>query len=115
MRIIVVIGLVAAATLAGCSSAREMARMNTYNFEGETIEFEGDTFRVYRHKSEKSLMVSPVAASQASPKFVTPLTFDQKLQSTAERYLKDRGKRECVVGVARSLGNEVYEFSYKCK
>ncbi|MFK3968488.1 hypothetical protein ACI2KT_33505 [Ensifer adhaerens] len=115
MRIIVVIGLVAAAILAGCSSAREMARMNTYNFEGEPVEFEGESFRVYRHKSEQSLMVSPVAATQAAPKFVTPLTFDQKLRSTAERYLRDGGERECVVGVARPLGNEVYEFPYKCK
>lgn len=114
MRIIVVIGLVAAATLAGCSSARGVARMNTYNIESESVDFEGERFRVYRHKSDKSLMISQIAASQAPPKFLTPLTFDQKLRSTAEKYLKDRGERGCIVGDAKSLANQVYEFWYQC-
>ena len=114
MRIIVVIGLVAAAAVAGCTSARELARMNTYNIEAESVEFEGERFRVYRHKSDKSLMISQIAASQAPPKFLTPLTLDQKLRIAAEKYLQDSGERGCVVGDARSLGNQTYEFWYHC-
>jgi len=114
MRIIFLIGFIAALNLGGCSSTLEWARMNTYNFEAQRVELEGEKFDVYRHKTDKSLMVSPVAASPAPPKFVTPLMLDEKLRSTARRYLENQGGRDCVITEGRPLRNQVYEFWYQC-
>ncbi len=114
MRIIVVISMAAATNLAACSSTLEWARMNTYNFQAYTIELEGEKFKVYRHKIDNSLMVSPGSAPRAAPKFVTPLTLDQKLFSTAEQYLKETGLSRCEITKDRALQGQVHEFWFEC-
>lgn len=88
--------------------------MNTYNFESQTVLLEGEKFKVYRHKTDKSLMISPVAALQTPPKFVTPLTLEQKLRGTAQEYLTNHGGGDCVIAEGRPLRGQVYEFSYQC-
>jgi len=115
MRFIVVIGMVATANLVSCSSTWGWARMNTYHFQAHTVELEGEKFKVYRHKTDNSLMVSPTpGASQAAPKFVDLLTLDQKLRSTAQRYLENTGRGSCRITKGGAIQGEVYEFWFDC-
>lgn len=89
--------------------------MNTYNFQSHTIELEGEEFNVYRHKTGNSLMISPAFSTpQVPPKFVTPLTLDQKLLSIAKLYLAATEQKSCKVTQGKPLQGQIYEFWFEC-
>lgn len=114
MRFVAVIGLVAAANLVGCSSTLGWVRMNTYHFQAHTVELEGETFKVYNHKVDNSLMVSPTSTPQAAPNFITPLRLDQKARSVAQRYLDNTGRGSCKVINGEPLQGQIHEFWFEC-
>lgn len=115
MRFFAVMGLIATANLVGCSSTRGWIRMNTYHFQADTIELEGEKFKVYRHKADNSLMVSPpLSTPQTPPTFADPLTSYQKARSVAQRHLEIAGRNRCKVINGGRLQGQIQEFWFEC-
>lgn len=122
MRLIVAIGVTAATALAGCTSTGGMGRMNTYKFPVHTVEFGGESYRVYDHKTDNSLMVSPslgkivaIGATQgATLGLVNTMTPEQKLQAAAQQHLTNTGRGNCKITKGGLLQSPMYEFWFEC-
>lgn len=108
--------------LAGCSSTA-MGRMNSYSFPVHQVNFEGSTYRIYEHKTDKSLMVSPGlgkivavgAARGATLGFVDPMTPEQKMRAASQHYLSTTGRSNCQISGGGLLQQPMYEFTYACQ
>lgn len=114
--------VVLAATLAGCTSTGGMGRMNSYKFPVHKVEVDGEAYRVYDHKTDSSLMVSPglgkivaVGATQgATLGMVNTMTPEQKLQAAAQKHLNDSGRSSCKITRGGLLQQPMYEFWFEC-
>jgi len=111
-----------AAALAGCTSTGGMGRMNTYKFPVHKVALDGDTYRVYDHKTDNALMVSPglgkivaVGATKgATLGMVNTMTPEQKLRAAAQKHLNDTGRTNCTIVRGGLLQQPMYEFWFEC-
>lgn len=121
MRVFIAV-VAAAEALASCSSTSGMGRMNSYKFPVHSVQYGGESYRVYDHKTDNSLMVSPglgkivaVGAAQgATLGLVDTMTPEQKLQGAAQQHLNDTGRSQCKVTRGGLLQKPMYEFWFQC-
>ncbi|OKP79757.1 hypothetical protein BTE77_06615 [Ensifer adhaerens] len=81
-----------------------------------------DTYRVYEHKTENSLMVAPSlgktmtigAAQGATLGLADTMTPEDRLRAAAQQHLVNSGKSNCQVETGQLLQKPLYEFFYTC-
>ena len=52
--------------LAGCNATSGVGRAMSYPAQSTDVAFGGDTYRVFEHKTDKSLMTTPTVAKSAA-------------------------------------------------
>lgn len=111
----------AVASLAGCTST-SMSRVSSYPLPVHHVKSGNDTYRVYDHKTDKSLLVAPNmgrilamgAAQGATLGVADAAPPEQKLETAANQYLADTGRASCKVTKGYLLQKPLYEFWYEC-
>jgi len=123
MKITKVLIAVSVCTLAaGCASTGSMSRMNTYKFPVHNVKMADDTYRVYEHKTDSSLMVAPSlaktmsigAAQGATLGLVDAMTPEQQMQAAAQQHLSNTGRGQCKITRGYLLQKPLYEFWFEC-
>ncbi len=117
----VLVGVVAL-SLVGCATSAEMDRLKTYDQEVQKVVMPDDTYRLYVHKTENALAVSPSlskimaigAAQGATLGVADTMTPEKKLEAAALKYLSDSGKADCRITRGYMLKKPIYEFWYEC-
>ncbi len=121
MRVFIAL-MAAASALSSCSSTTGMGRMNTYKFPVHSVQYGGESFRVYDHTTDNSLMVSPglgkivaVGAVQgATLGLANTMTPEQKLEGAAQQHLVNTGRGQCKITGGGLLQSPMYEFWFEC-
>lgn len=122
MRLSVIGSFCAVAALSGCASTGTMSRMNSYSFPVHHVKMAEDTYRVYDHKTDKSLMVAPSlgkivsvgVAQGATLGLADTMTPEQKLEAAGQKHLNDTGRANCKITKGYLLQKPLYEFWYEC-
>lgn len=111
-----------AATLSACATSESMSRMNTYKFPVHHVKMPDDTYRVYEHKTDNSLMVAPSlgttmaigAAQGATLGLADTMTPEKRLEAAAQQHLTDTGRGGCKVTRGYLLQKPLFEFWFEC-
>ncbi|ASY56371.1 hypothetical protein SS05631_c14330 [Sinorhizobium sp. CCBAU 05631] len=96
--------------------------MNTYKFPVHHVKMADDTYRVYDHKTDNSLMVAPSlgttvaigAAQGATLGLADTMTPEQKLEAAAQQHLVNSGRAGCKITRGYLLQKPLYEFWFEC-
>lgn len=118
----VLIAVSACALTAGCASTGSLSRMNTYKFPVHNVKMADDTYRVYEHKTDNTLMVAPSlaktmsigAAQGATLGLVDAMTPEQRLNAAAQQHLNNTGRSQCRITRGSLLQKPLYEFWFEC-
>jgi hypothetical protein len=116
------IALALCTVAAGCASTGSLSRMNTYKFPVHNVKMPDDTYRVYDHKTDNSLMVAPSlaktmtigAAQGATLGLVDAMTPEQQLEAAAQQHLNNTGRSQCKISRGYILQKPLYEFWFEC-
>ncbi|WP_376742151.1 hypothetical protein [Ensifer canadensis] len=111
-----------AVSVSSCATGESMSRMNTYKFPVHTVEYGGESFRVYDHKTENALMVSPSlgkivavgAAQGATFGLADTMTPEKRLEAAAQQHLTNTGRGGCKITRGYLLQKPMFEFWYEC-
>ncbi|WP_354316628.1 hypothetical protein [Sinorhizobium fredii] len=111
-----------AATLSSCATTESLSRMNSYKFPVHQVKMADDTYRVYEHKSDNSLMVAPSlgtsmaigAAQGATLGLADTMTPEKKLEAAAQQHLANTGRADCKITKGYLLQKPLYEFGFEC-
>jgi hypothetical protein len=114
--------LVAASSMAGCATSGSMSRVNSYAMPVHHVKMDDDAYRVYDHKTDKSLMVSPSlgkvmsigAAEGATLGLADTMTPEKLLEAAAQKRLDETGRGNCKITKGYMLQKPLYEFWYEC-
>ncbi|MDW9544268.1 hypothetical protein GOA55_18995 [Sinorhizobium meliloti] len=111
-----------AATFSSCATTESMSRMNTYKFPVHHVKMTDDTYRVYEHKTDNSLMVAPSlgttmaigAAQGATLGLADTMTPEKRLEAAAQQHLVNTGRGGCRITKGYLLQKPLYEFFFEC-
>jgi hypothetical protein len=111
-----------AATLQACATTESTSRMLTYKFPVHNVKMPDDTYRVYDHKTDNTLMVAPSlgttmaigAAQGATLGLADTMTPEQKLEAAAQQHLANTGRGACKITKGYLLHKPLYEFVFEC-
>ncbi|MDX0105478.1 hypothetical protein GOC33_05490 [Sinorhizobium meliloti] len=111
-----------AATMTSCATTESMSRMNTYKFPVHHVKMADDTYRVYDHKTDNSLMVAPSlgttmaigAAQGATFGLADTMTPEKRLEAAARQHLVNTGRGGCRIKKGYLLQKPLYEFFFEC-
>jgi len=81
-----------------------------------------DTYRIFEHPSEKSIMTTPSlgtafgagVAQGATLGLAQVAPAEQRHQAAAEQYLADTGRADCKITSGYLLAQPQYEFTFEC-
>lgn len=118
-----IVSLVAVAGLAGCSTTEGFGRARQYNASKITkIQMPDDTYRVFEHPSEKTIMTVPSPAVSFGAGVASGATLglaqvappEQRHEAAARQYLNDTGRQNCTITSGYLLIRPQHEFTYEC-
>ena len=112
------------AMLAGCNSTSGVGRAMSYPATSTAVFFGGETYNVFEHKTDKSLMTTPslgksmaIGAAQTATlgaQSTATMSPQDKNAGAAQQYLNQTGRANCRVGGGKVILPPQYEFSYQC-
>lgn len=122
MHLRILAAVLIAASVSSCATGESMSRMNTYKFPVHHVKMADDTYRVYDHKTDNSLMVAPSlgktmaigAAQGATLGLADAMTPEQKLEAAAQQHLSNTGRGGCKITRGYLLSKPLYEFWFEC-
>lgn len=99
-----------------------MSRMNTYKFPVHHVKMADDTYRVYEHKTDNTLMVSPSlgktmtigAVQGATLGLADTMAPEKRLEAAARQHLVNTGRGGCRITRGYLLQKPLYEFFFEC-
>jgi len=111
-----------AVAMASCATGESMSRMNTYKFPVHHVKMADDTYRVYEHKTDNSLMVAPSlgktmaigAAQGATLGLADAMTPEKRLEAAAQQHLANTGRAGCKITRGYLLSKPLFEFWFEC-
>ncbi|MDX0432911.1 hypothetical protein GOL30_26280 [Sinorhizobium medicae] len=109
-------------TVSSCATTESMSRMNTYKFPVHHVKMADDTYRVYDHKTDNSLMVAPSlgttmaigAAQGATLGLADAMTPEKRLEAAAQQHLVNTRRGECKITKGYLLQKPLFEFWFEC-
>lgn len=116
------LAILSVAVLAGCATTESGSRLRTYKMTVQHVKMADDTYRVYDHKSDKSLLVSPSmgkimtmgVAQGATLGLADTMTPEQKLEAAGNQHLSNTGRGNCKIVRGYLLQKPLYEFWFEC-
>ncbi|NRP70633.1 hypothetical protein ILFOPFJJ_01514 [Ensifer psoraleae] len=118
-----ILGAVAVAvSVSSCATTESLSRMNTYKFPVHHVKMADDTYRVYEHKTDNSLMVAPSlgttmaigAAQGATLGLADTMTPEKRLEAAAQQHLANTGRGGCKITRGYLLQKPLFEFWFEC-
>ncbi|MGR9372303.1 hypothetical protein [Rhizobium leguminosarum] len=111
-----------AAILTGCVSSAALNRAMSYPSTLTQVKMTDDTYRVFEHKTDHTLMTTPSLALSVAPGvaegatlgLVKPPSKEDLHRAAAQQYMNQTGRANCLVQPGRVLAGEQYEFPYTC-
>jgi hypothetical protein len=111
-----------AISLSGCVSAAVISRALSYPSSYTNVKMPDDTYRVFEHKSDSTLMttsslgagISRGAAKGLTLGLAEPFSPEQKHEAAAKQYLDQTGRPDCTISKGYLLAQPQYEFAYEC-
>ncbi|MGO4619958.1 hypothetical protein AB4Z34_33455 [Ensifer sp. 2YAB10] len=111
-----------AVSVSSCATSESMSRMNTYKFPVHNVKMADDTYRVYEHKADNSLMVAPSlgktmaigAAQGATLGLADAMTPEKRLEAAAQQHLANTGRGGCKITRGYLLNKPLFEFWFEC-
>jgi hypothetical protein len=111
-----------AAIVSSCATTESTSRMLTYKFPVHNVKMPDDTYRVYDHKTDNTLMVAPSlgttmaigAAQGATLGLADTMTPEQRLEAAAQQHLANTGRGACKITKGYLLHKPLYEFVFEC-
>ncbi|PDT79952.1 hypothetical protein [Sinorhizobium sp. BJ1] len=96
--------------------------MLTYKFPVHHVRMADDTYRVYDHKTENSLMVAPSLGKTMTVGMVqgatlglaNSMTPEARMKAAAQQHLANTGRSGCRIASGQLLSKPLYEFRFKC-
>ena len=109
--------------LASCASTESGSRLRTYKMTVQHVKMADDTYRVYDHKTDNSLLVSPSmgkimtmgVAQGATLGLADTMTPQQKLEAAGNQHLANTGRADCKIVRGSLLQKPLYEFWFECE
>ncbi|MDW9877319.1 hypothetical protein GOA90_08690 [Sinorhizobium meliloti] len=116
--------VLAAASLVACSSTSGVGRAMSYPATSTTVAMADDTYRVFEHRSDKTLMTAPSIGKSAAMGVAKGATLgltstasmspQQRHQAAAQQYLAQTGRSNCKITGGNLVLEPQYEFTYEC-
>lgn len=116
--------LCAGAMLTGCTSTDGVGRAMSYPATSTAVTYGGETYNVFEHKTDKTLMTTPtlgksvaIGAAQTATlgtQNTATLSPQDKNAGAAQQYLNQTGRAACRVGGGKLILAPQYEFTYSC-
>lgn len=110
--------------LTGCISSSSLSRAMSYPAKSTSVQIGGDTYRVFEHAKDKTLMTAPTIAASAGMGMASGATLglasvssmnpEQKHEAAALQYLANTGRPNCTITKGYLLMDPQYEFTYEC-
>ncbi|WP_210267323.1 hypothetical protein [Sinorhizobium psoraleae] len=109
-------------SVSSCATTESLSRMNTYKFPVHHVKMADDTYRVYEHKTDNSLMVAPSlgttmaigAAQGATLGLADTMTPEKRLEAAAQQHLANTGRGGCKITRGYLLQKPLFEFWFEC-
>lgn len=122
MRLKFIAAAVFAAMLSSCVSPAALDRAMSYPSTLTQVQMPDDTYRVFEHKTDHTLMTTPSLARAVAPSIAEGATLglvkspskEELHRAAAQHYMNQTGRSACVVQPGKVLAGEQYEFAYKC-
>lgn len=112
------------AGLTGCVSSSTMSRVMSYPPTSTTVQMADDAYRVFEHKTDKTLMTTPSIGKSVGMGVakgatlglasVSAMSPEQKHEAAAHQYLNQTGRSNCKITKGYLLAEPQYEFTYEC-
>ncbi|WJR68143.1 hypothetical protein QTA58_05125 [Neorhizobium sp. CSC1952] len=110
------------ACLVGCATTESMSRVSSYRQTVIHVPMPDDTYRLYEHKSDDSLLVAPSMskivsigmAQGATLGLADTMTPEQKLEAAAQQHLTNTGRGQCKITRGYMLQKPLFEFWFEC-
>lgn len=118
-----VLGAVAVCLLAsGCMTSATYSRITSYPPKVHHVKMADDTYRVFEHKTDKTLMTTTSIGSAVAVGAVKGATLglaetytpEQRHEAAAQEYLNQTGRSNCRITKGYLLAQPQYEFHYSC-
>jgi len=114
--------LAATVLLTSCATTESTSRMLSYKFPVHHVKMADDTYRVYDHKTDNTLMVAPSlgttmaigAAQGATLGLADTMTPEKRLEAAAQQHLENTGRAGCKIKNGYLLHKPLYEFVFEC-
>lgn len=116
--------ILTAAPLAACSSTSGVGRAMSYPATSTTVAMSDDTYRVFEHRSDKTLMTAPSIGKSAAIGVAKGATLgltstasmspQQRHEAAAQQYLAQTGRPNCKITGGHLVLEPQYEFTYEC-
>ncbi|MBD9635974.1 hypothetical protein IB277_06655 [Ensifer sp. ENS07] len=116
--------ILAVAPLAACTSTSGVGRAMSYPASYTTVAMSDDTYRVFEHRTDKTLMTAPSIGKStaigvakgatlglASTASMSP---EQRHRAAAQQYLAQSGRANCRITGGHLVLEPQYEFTYEC-
>lgn len=112
-----------ALVLSSCATSSETARMRSYNQKATIVKMPDETYRLYDHPTDNTVIVSPsigraigIGVTQgATFGLADAMTPEQKMEAAARQHLANTGRGACSITSGYLLVKPLYEFSYTCQ
>lgn len=112
------------ATLSGCVSSASLSRAMSYPSKTTQIKMADDTYRVFEHSTDKTLMTTPSIGASVGMGVakgatlglasVSAMSPEQRHEAAAQEYLNQTGRSQCRITKGYLLAEPQYEFTYEC-
>lgn len=119
MRWILLLPLVA---LCACSSTSGLGRAMSYPSSFTKVTMPDDTYRVFDHATDKTIMTTPSigaavgsgAVQGATLGVVSVASPEQRHEAAARKYLDQTNRQDCEIVSGYLVVKLQYEFTYRC-
>lgn len=96
--------------------------MTSYKFPVHHVKIADDTYRVYDHKTDNSIMVAPSlgttmaigAAQGATLGLADAIPSEKRLEAAAQQHLANTGRGGCKITRGYLLQMPLFEFWFEC-
>lgn len=97
--------------------------MRSYNQRATIVKMPDETYRLYDHPTDNTLIVSPSIgraigigiAQGATLGMADAMTPEQKMEAAARQHLANTGRSNCTITSGYLLVKPLYEFSFTCQ
>lgn len=111
-----------ASILAGCVSPQALSRASSYPSKFTQVAMPDDTYRVFEHETDKTIMTTPSISKAFGPGVVQGATLGlvehkeptDAHRAAARQYLDTTGRPTCEIVSGYLLAGPQYEFMYRC-